>query len=139
MHGRFSVVLFGGSWALFAVGCGGAPFEAASSQSTLDAAVEASAVDTSADAGGGASTDGAVAAGDASHPAPSASFSCGQETCTTATEYCSGSIARSPACRSTPNACLPSPGCACIEQHDTQCASPTCTSDGGAITVTCKL
>ena len=137
MHGRLSVVLFGGPWALLTAGCGGAPFEAASSQPAIDASVEASAGDTTADAG--ASTDGAVAGGDASTGAPSSTFPCGQQACTAVTQYCFGSIARQPTCRSTPSACLPSPSCACVEQRDTQCANPTCTSDGGAVTVTCKL
>jgi hypothetical protein len=119
------------------MGCGGVAFEAPSSQSTLDASVEASAGDARTDAGDVA--DVAVADAVADAGAPSAAFACGQETCTAPSKYCYAAIARQPTCRSTPSACLPSPSCACVEQRDTQCASPSCTSDGGAVTVTCKL
>jgi hypothetical protein len=115
MHGSSSFVRLGWTCALLAMGCGGVAFEAPSSQSTLDASVEASAGDARTDAGDVADVAVADAVADAA------------------------AIARQPTCRSTPSACLPSPSCACVEQRDTQCASPSCTSDGGAVTVTCKL
>ena len=140
MHARRSAALFVGALALSTSGCGGAPFEAPPPLSGVDGSVDADAAGASpTDAG--TTPDGGASVGDNDAGAPSPTFVCGQQTCAAPQQYCfvPGSLTRTPTCRSTPSVCLPSPGCACVEQRDTQCASPTCQSDGLKITVTCKL
>jgi hypothetical protein len=130
--------LFVGALALTASGCGGSPFEAPPPPSGVDGSVEVADAASATDAG--TSTDATASAGDDAG-APASTFACGQETCTAPEQYCfvPGPLTRPPTCRSTPSACLPNPGCACVEQRDTQCVSPSCKSYGLNITVTCKL
>ncbi len=139
MHAHSTLVIVVGS-SLLAVGCGGVPFESGGF-SSVDASTDGPADDGSTAGDATALPDAEPTTRDAgTMPAPSV-FSCGQGTCSAPGEYCfvPASLSRQPACRSVPSACEPMPTCACIEQRDAQCASPSCSSDGSAITLTCKL
>jgi hypothetical protein len=76
-------------------------------------------------------------------PPSGATFRCGAETCTTASQFCVefvGGVAPTGGCNDLPFACLLSPTCDCLKANVVPCgAGLVCgTSSNGGLTLTCE-